>query len=346
MILTVTLNPSLDYHITVGGLTPWRTMRTLSESLTAGGKGINVSLVLTALGVENTALGFAAGFTGDELLRLLSREGLSTRFRRLAEGSTRINVKITDAEGTEINGTGPAVTDDDLAWLAEQLDALAPHDTLVLSGSLPAGMDVTAYARLAAPAAARGVRVVVDTSGEALLETLPCRPFLIKPNRDELPLLIPGVRIPAYLRGRMLREAVAPYARRLCSMGARNVLVSLGGEGALLATENGMVFASEAPRGNAVNSVGAGDAMIAGFIAGAGAYAQRDAGTALSAPLLPGPSVALSGTVNEPLSADACRGSLRLAVAAGSACAFRERFASGDEIRALCESMPMPEQLA
>lgn len=259
-VYTVTLNPSIDC---VMGLDSWEqgaVNRAKYQMVLCGGKGVNVSLLLTRLGVPNTALGFAAGFTGDALLAELARLGVYTDFIRLSDGLTRINVKLKSERETEINGAGAAPDAAAMACLREKLAALPAGSVLVLSGSLPAGLPDDTYAGLIAALDGQDVSVVLDASGASLKQALSCRPFLVKPNGDELGALL-GRKI-------RTRDEAAACAGELKVAGARNVLVSLAGEGAVLLDETGAVHASAAPRGTVRSSVGAGDSMIAGFLTG------------------------------------------------------------------------------
>ncbi len=260
MIYTVTLNPSLDYATVVNNFNLHKTNRTSMESLTPGGKGINVSTVLSGLGRKSIALGFAAGFTGQELVQRVKELGFASDFIFTEEGMTRINVKIVNYDGTEINGMGPYVSEQELQSFFRKLDMLREGDYLVLAGSSPMGVPDTIYKDILEHLSGRGVRAVVDACGELLTNVLEYRPFLIKPNHHELGELF-QVEVTD-------REQAIPYARKLQSMGAQNVLVSMGGMGAVLLDEHGMVHSMKAPEGNVINSVGAGDSMVAGFLAG------------------------------------------------------------------------------
>lgn len=268
MIYTVTLNPALDYLLWVESFTPGATNRSAREALQWGGKGINVSVVLSRLGQATTALGFVAGFTGAVLAEGLRQEGIRTEFITLPQGNTRINVKLKGAEETEVNAGGPPIDERSVAALWAQLDALTSGDTLVLAGSVPKDMPADTYCRILARLQGRGVRCVVDATGALLTATLPYRPFLIKPNRSELEELC-GRSLPT-------DEAVTEAAQQLQRQGAVNVLVSLGGDGALLVDETGTVHRQAAvSRGPIVNTVGAGDSMVAGFLTGLpGGYAH------------------------------------------------------------------------
>lgn len=259
MICTVTLNPSLDYIIRVDKFRTGGINRTESELLLPGGKGVNVSIVLSRLGYESTAFGFTAGFTGNEIERLLRDSGIAADFIRVA-GNSRINVKMRSEEETEINGRGPKITDADLEELFAKADRLDSGDVLVLSGSIPAGIKETVYMDLMKMLEDRDVLITVDAEGDLLKKVLPCRPFLIKPNHHELSALF-GQEVKT-------RDEALVYARKLQELGARNVLVSMAEEGAVLLCETGDAYRARAPKGTVINSVGAGDSMVAGFLAG------------------------------------------------------------------------------
>ena len=260
MIYTVTFNPALDYVVWLDTLRPGRLNRAAREALQYGGKGINVSTVLQNLGVDNVALGFLAGFTGRALEEGLRAAGLRTDFIWLPQGLTRINVKVKGADETEINGQGPAIGRRELLALQDKLDRLAPGDFLVLSGSVPAALSQDAYEQVLARLEDRGIQFVVDAARALLRGALPYHPFLIKPNLLELEELL-GEKPDS-------DDALRRGAGRLRAMGARNVLVSLGSGGSLLLDEAGGCRRLAAPRGTVRNSVGAGDAMVAGFLAG------------------------------------------------------------------------------
>ena len=260
MIYTVTFNPSLDYILSVKDFQMGRTNRTRQEQLLPGGKGINVSTVLTNLGIENTALGFTAGFSGEEIRRRVEALGVRSDFIPLEEGYSRINVKLKDFDGTEINGRGPDIPGEQLERLMDQLNQLAEGDGLVLAGSIPESLPDSIYRDILERLKGRDILTAVDATGELLVKVLPYRPFLVKPNNHELGEIF-GERLSR-------REDVAPCARKLQEMGARNVLVSMAGEGAVLLDEEGDVHALPAPEGKLVNAVGAGDSMVAGFLAG------------------------------------------------------------------------------
>ncbi len=234
MIYTVTFNPSLDYIVDVPDFRLGLTNRTSAEQMFAGGKGINVSIVLKNLGLENTALGFIAGFTGEEIRRQLEEKGICSDFIRLEEGLSRINVKLRSIDGTEINGEGPEIGKQELAKLLGRLDQLEKGDTLILAGSIPVSMPESIYSDILEQLECRGIQCVVDATGELLLNVLKYHPFLIKPNNHELGEIF-GVTLTE-------RDQIKPYAKRLQEMGARNVLVSMAGKGAVLLAESGRFY--------------------------------------------------------------------------------------------------------
>ena len=261
MIYTVTFNPAIDYVVRLGNpLQPGAVNRAAGEDCVLGGKGINVSGVLAQLGVESVALGFIAGETGAWLERGLTAQGLHTDFIWLENGMTRINVKIKAGQETELNGAGPNIPESAMQALETKLDALRKDDVLILAGSIPACLPQSTYERLLARLQGRGVRAVVDATQNLLLKVLPYKPFLIKPNNHELSEIV----------GHELTtdDEIVAAAAGLQAQGARNVLVSMAGDGALLLDENGAVHRIGCPKGKVVNSVGAGDSMVAGFVAG------------------------------------------------------------------------------
>ena len=260
MIYTVTFNPSLDYIVSVENFQLGITNRTSSELMLPGGKGINVSTVLMNLGIENKALGFVAGFVGDEIIRRLEEMGVQNGFIRIEEGVSRINLKLKSIDGTEINGQGPVISPEHVEELMKQLDGLGEGDVLFLSGSIPSSMPDDAYQKIMERLDGRGVQIVVDATKDLLVNVLEYHPFLIKPNNHELGELF-GVELKT-------REEVIPYAKKLQEKGAVNVLVSMAGEGAVLIDANEDVYMAPAPKGTLVNGVGAGDSMVAGFMAG------------------------------------------------------------------------------
>lgn len=260
MIYTLTFNPSLDYIVTVPQFTCGVVNRTSRELIYPGGKGINVSMVLKNLGYDSTALGFLAGFTGDKLKSLLEDKGIRADFIAVKEGMTRINVKLRSEQETEINGQGPAIGADDIGRLYGQLDALKDGDILVMAGSIPDVMPQTIYMDIMRHLQAKNLKIVVDATKDLLVNVLQYHPFLIKPNNHELGEIF-RVRITE-------KEEVIRHAQKLQEMGARNVLVSMAGDGAVLVAEDKTVYQADAPKGKVINSVGAGDSMVAGFLAG------------------------------------------------------------------------------
>lgn len=260
MIYTVTFNPAIDYVIRVSDLTTGEVNRADSEEIYFGGKGINVSLVLRELGIESTALGFVAGFTGDAVASGVAASGVKTDFIRLKSGNTRINVKIKSKGETDVNGRGPDIDDASLNTLFSKLDALAEGDMLVLSGSIPSSLPDDIYERILGRLDGRGIDFVVDATRDLLKKSLKYRPFLIKPNNIELGEMF-GVQLTS-------KEEIASCARKLRDTGARNVLVSMAGDGALLIDEKNVYHECGVCKGSVRNSVGAGDSMVAGFIAG------------------------------------------------------------------------------
>lgn len=260
MIYTVTFNPALDYALGVKDLEPGMTNRSYFEQLLPGGKGLNVSAILTNLNIDNTALGFIAGFTGAEIERMFREKGCKSDFITLKNGFSRINVKIKADKETEINAAGPDIDPVSLDILMDKLEKLKSGDTLVLAGSIPPSLPNSLYSDILKCLTEKDVMCVVDATRDLLMNVLQYRPFLIKPNNHELGEIF-GVTLTT-------RDEVVPYAEKLVEKGARNVLVSMAGEGAVLVTENGEVIKSPAPKGTVKNSVGAGDSMVAGFIAG------------------------------------------------------------------------------
>lgn len=296
MIYTVTFNPSLDYIVSVEDFKPGLTNRTSSELILPGGKGLNVSMVLGNLGIENTVLGFVAGFTGEEIVRRIKQMGVRSDLIPVEDGISRINVKLKSIDGTEINGCGPKIGEENVRKLIEKLDALREGDVLILAGSIPGSMPDDMYRRIMERLNGRGVMIVVDATKDLLVNVLSYHPFLIKPNNHEL-----GEIFGAELR---TREEVIPYARKMQEMGAVNVLVSMAGEGAVLAAADGSIHSAPAPEGKLVNGVGAGDSMVAGFLAGW--MERKDYGHAFV-----------------------------MGIAAGSASAFSEKLATKEEVEAV-----------
>lgn len=262
MIYTITFNPSLDYVMFVPKLHVGGVSRAVRESIFPGGKGINVAIVLERLGLPCTALGFCAGYTGKAMLGMLDGEISHMDFIVLPEGQSRINVKIKSERESDVNGRGPLVPGACFGELLNKLSVLGKDDVLVLAGAVSAGLTEDAYGTILDAANARGALCVVDATGKLLKNSLSRRPFLIKPNAEELSDLF-GADI-------QTEQDVEKYAREAQKLGVRNVLVSMGSKGALLLTEEGRVLRGEPARltGPVVNSVGAGDSMVAGFLAG------------------------------------------------------------------------------
>ncbi|MCI9599417.1 MAG: 1-phosphofructokinase [Lachnospiraceae bacterium] len=305
MIYTVTFNPSLDYIVSIDDFHLGKTNRTRTEQMLPGGKGINVSTVLHNLGIENTALGFTAGFTGEELLRKMKEIGFYCDFIPLEHGCSRINIKMKDFDGTEINGQGPSISQEAIRRLMEKLDQLTSGDTLVLAGSIPKSMPDSIYRDILSSLSGRSIQFVVDATQNLLLNVLEYHPFLIKPNNHEL-----GELFHVELN---TREEVVPCAKKLQEMGARNVLVSMAGQGAVLAAENGEIHMQPAPKGTLVNAVGAGDSMVAGFVAG---WTRKQD----------------------------YRHAFRMGISAGSASAFSDLLASKEEIYRIYDSLVEKQQ--
>ena len=260
MIYTVTFNPALDYIVNMDNLKLGETNRSTSEMILSGGKGINVSIVLKNLGFDNVALGFVAGFTGEEIENGTRKLGITTDFIHLKEGLSRINVKLKASEETEVNGTGPIISEDELNALYGKLENLKKDDILVLAGSVPNTLPQDIYEKIMEMLQDKGIKIVVDATKDLLLNVLKYKPFLIKPNNHELSEIF-GLEIKT-------EEEIIDYAKKLQDKGARNVLISRASDGAILIAENGDIYKSPAPKGKVVNSVGAGDSMVAGFIAG------------------------------------------------------------------------------
>lgn len=303
MIYTVTLNPSLDYTAKALSEKIGATNRTQDEYIVPGGKGLNVSIILSRLGLKSTAFGFTAGFSGEELKRLLAKHDIICDFTDIYEGFTRINVKLVTDTVTEYNGSGVKINDSDFSKLCEKIKNISPKDTLILSGSIPKGVRRDAYSVLA-KCAPRETRVIIDAASDALTSALSVNPFLIKPNADELAEIF-GCEITD-------TDTVFKYAAELRKKGAKNVLVSLGKDGAVLLSENGNKYRAEVPFGTAVNTVGAGDSMLAAFCA---AYISgKDYGECL-----------------------------RLAVAAGSATAYSVWLAEKSDILNLCKAIAVTQ---
>lgn len=301
MIYTVTFNPAIDYIIRLDKFETGKINRVTYEQVLGGGKGINVSIVLGNLGHKSTAMGFLAGFTGDEIVRQLRTFNAADDFVQLDEGFSRINVKAKADVETEINGQGPKISDAKRDELFAKLSKLGEGDTLVLSGSIPNTLPDDMYERTLAPLQDKGIRIVVDAEKGLLLKVLKFHPWLIKPNNHELGDMF-GVKLKT-------NEEIVEYAKKLQDKGARNVLISMAGDGAILLTEDGKDYFSPAPKGTLVNSIGAGDSMVAGFIAG---Y-EESKGDYLKA--------------------------FHMGLATGSASAFSENLATRPEVEALLKTL-------
>lgn len=301
MIYTVTFNPAIDYIVRMDKpLDPGMTNRSVSEDCFFGGKGINVSTILKNLGIENTALGFAAGFTGEAIVRDVKRKGILADFIMLNEGISRINVKIKSEQETEINAQGPAISEAAYNELLTKLDALKEGDMLILAGSIPSTLPSNVYEIILDRLQDKGVIFVVDATKDLLMNVLKYHPFLIKPNNHEL----------GEMFGTVLKtdDEIEAHAKKLQEMGARNVLISMAGDGAMLITEDGQRFRVGVPKGTVKNSVGAGDSMVAGFVAG---YMKtKDYQVALN-----------------------------MGTAAGSATAFSDDLATGELINSIYETL-------
>lgn len=260
MIYTLTLNPSIDYIVHLDRFISGITNRTTSEEYYIGGKGINVSCILAELDRPSTALGFTAGFTGDAIEKGLADAGIVSDFIRLPEGNSRINIKIKADDESEINCQGPHITEEAFAKLLQKLEKITDGDTIVLAGSIPKTVGNDAYERILNCIRDKDIRIIVDATGKLLLKCLPCKPFLIKPNRQELSEIF-GTEV-------RTEDETEKYAKELMAQGARNVIVSLGGAGAVLYAEDGKTYHSGVVREKVISTVGSGDSMVAGFIAG------------------------------------------------------------------------------
>ena len=301
MIYTVTFNPALDYNVRLDTLTPGKINRVSFEQVLGGGKGINVSIVLGNLGHKSTAMGFLAGFTGKEIIRQLRTFNADEDFVQLDEGFSRINVKVKADIETEINGQGPKISEAKRDELFAKLSKLGEGDTLVISGSVPNTLPDDMYERTLEPLQNKGIRVVVDAEKGLLLKILKFHPWLIKPNNHELGDMF-GVTLKT-------DEEIITYAKKLQEKGAQNVLISMAGDGAILLTAEGKSYKSAAPKGTLVNSIGAGDSMVAGFIAG---YEET------------------KGDYEK---------AFKMGVATGSASAFSENLATRPEVEALLKTI-------
>jgi len=302
MIYTVTFNPAIDYIAEVSSIKQEEINRAISEKILAGGKGINVSVVLKNLGIESTAIGFIAGFTGNEIKRQIESYGINTDFVYLENKFSRINVKLISktaglvSSETAINGEGPKISDLELEELMQKIDKLKKGDFLVLAGSVPRKMKDDIYEKICKRIKDKEIKIVADATGKLLVNLLKHRPFLIKPNKEELEEIFED-KIET-------NEETIMYAKKLQDMGAENVLISLGQDGAVLVTKDKNIRYLKAPKGKLVNSVGSGDSMVAGFLAGLLTY-------------------------------DDYEKAFKLGIAAGSASAFSENLATKEEILTL-----------
>lgn len=260
MIYTVTFNPSLDYIVSVDHFTLGQVNRTVDELIYPGGKGINVSIVLKNLGLKSTALGFLAGFTGEEIERLTKEQDIEADFIHVHDGFSRINLKLRSDDESEINGKGPGISDEDIQKLYKELDKLSEGDVLVLAGSIPTVMPESIYMDIMKYLQEKNLKIVVDATKDLLMNVLSYHPFVIKPNNHELGEIF-GVELTD-------KKEVIHYAKKLRELGAQNVIVSMAGEGAVFVSEEDKVYECDAPKGTVINSVGAGDSLVAGFIAG------------------------------------------------------------------------------
>lgn len=300
MIYTVTFNPSLDYIVTVNDFKLGRVNRTCEEIMFPGGKGINVSIVLKNLGMDSTILGFTAGFTGQEIQRRVTEMGCQEDLISIPNGLSRINLKLRSNEESEINGMGPVIYDKAIQKLYQKLGALKEGDVLVLVGSIPSSMPETIYRDIMKFLEEKRVLIAVDATKDLLVNVLPYHPFVIKPNNHEL-----GEIFHVTLTE---REDIIHYAKELQKQGARNVLVSMAGDGAILVAEDGSIYTSEAPKGKVLNSVGAGDSMVAGFL-----YGYLTSGDYKTA--------------------------FKMGISSGSASAFSENLATKDEINTIFNTL-------
>ncbi len=260
MIYTMTFNPSIDYMVSVDDFKVGEVNRTSKEYILPGGKGINVSIALKNLGIESIALGFIAGFTGNEIKDQVEKFGVKTDFIDVKNGISRINFKMKSKEESEVNGNGPEIREEHLNLLRDKLSSLKEGDMLILSGSIPKCIPDDIYAQLMSELKDRKIDIAVDATGDLLMKVLEHKPFVIKPNNHELAEMF-HVKLSGM-------NDIVKYAKKLQELGARNVLISMAGDGALFICENNKVYFSEAPKGKVVNSVGAGDSMVAGFVAG------------------------------------------------------------------------------
>ena len=289
MIYTVTFNPAIDYVMRLKTFNAGEVNRSDSEEIYFGGKGINVSVILKELGFKSAALGFLAGFTGEAIEKGVESQGIKADFVKLKGGNSRINVKIKAECETDLNGQGPAIDDAAIEELFEKLDRLESGDVLVLAGSIPNTLPENIYERILERLSGRGIHFVVDATRDLLVNVLKYKPFLIKPNNYELGEIF-GIELKT-------NDDIIKYAKELQKMGAVNVLVSMAGDGSILVDENGEVHVMGVPKGNVLNSVGAGDSMVAGFVAGY--MSKRDYEYALKLGTASGSATAFSAGLAE-----------------------------------------------
>lgn len=259
MIYTITFNPALDYIVQVDNFEIGKINRMKEEKILSGGKGLNVSIVLKNLGIESTALGFIAGFTGNELKRDIEQRGIKTDFIKVTKGITRINVKVSSNRETALNGDGPNITEKDIEILLKKIEKIKKGDIVILAGNIPKCINNNIYEIICKTLKQNEVTFIVDATKELLMSVLKYKPFLIKPNKDELE--------ETFKERIETKQDIIFYAKKFQAIGAKNVLISLGGEGAILVGTNGEVYFSKAPNGKVVNTIGAGDSMVAGFVA-------------------------------------------------------------------------------
>ena len=302
MVYTITFNPALDYILQVEKFEIDKINRTTTEKILPGGKGLNVSTVLNNLEIENTALGFIAGFTGEQLREELKNKGIKTEFIKVQKGITRINVKISSEKETAINANGPDITSKDIEQLLEQIKKIEKQDIVVLAGNIPKGISKNIYEKICQILKDKQITFIVDATKELLLSILKYNPFLIKPNKEELEETF-NIKIKT-------KEEIIKYAKELQKLGAQNVLISLGGDGAILVTQNEKQYFSKAPKGKVINTVGAGDSMVAGFIAG----------------------IKQKNKENPDKTKDNFEYALKMGIATGSASAFSTNLATKEEV--------------
>ena len=260
MIYTITFNPALDYISQVENFEIGKINRTKTEKILPGGKGLNVSTVLKNLGIESTALGFIADFTGEELKKEIEKIGIKTDFIKVKKGMTRINIKISSNEETALNGNGPEITEEDIEQLLKKIENIGSNDKVILAGNIPKCINNNIYEIICKKLKQNKVTFIVDATNELLMNVLKYEPFLIKPNKEELE--------ETFKEKIETNNDIIIHAQKLQKMGAQNVLISLGGEGAILVTKEDKKYFLNAPKGKVLNTVGAGDSMVAGFIAG------------------------------------------------------------------------------